>query len=287
MQAIKDPTPLHIDKNFEIPSVPIVLSKILQLVDDNRASARVLEELILHDASFSVRVLKLANSALYSFRSEVKTISHAITLLGLNLVKSLAIGVSIFETFTKGFRDEITFISRLWMHSFGVGLMAQEIWTKRSNRAEGEFALLCGLLHDLGKVIYFKKDVLGYSQLFAMENSGEDPDIRSLEVEYYGVDHAVLGAILAKQWNLPSELATVVRHHHDADAGGLPLVAAVSMADMLVKQAGIGYDGDHKITADLASLRHLLKMDGNEFDALSALAVGKRADVDEFFQLAS
>lgn len=287
MQAIKDPTPLHIDQDFEIPSVPIVLSKILQLVDDERASARVLEEMVLHDASLSVRVLKLANSALYSFRNEVKTISHAITLLGLNLVKSLAIGVSIFDSFTKGFRDEIPFVNRLWMHSFGVGLMAQEIWAKRSNRTEGEFALLCGLLHDLGKVIYFKKDVLGYSQLFAMESSGQDPDIRSLEVEYYGVDHAVLGAILAKQWNLPSELAMVVRHHHDANAGGLPLVAAVSMADMLVKLAGIGYDGDHKITADLASLQQLLKMDGNEFGALSAHAVEKRADVNEFFQLAS
>jgi putative nucleotidyltransferase with HDIG domain len=287
MQAIKDPTPLHVDSNFEIPSVPVVLPKILQLVDGNRASAQGLEELILHDASLAVRILKLANSALYSFRSEVKTISHAIALLGLNLVKSLAIGVSVFEFFTAGFRDEITFVSRLWMHSFGVGLMAQEIWAKRSNRAEGEFALLCGLLHDLGKVIYFKRDVLGYSQLFAMESSGGDPDILSLEIEYYGVDHAVLGALLAKQWNLPSELATVVRHHHDANAGGLPLVAAVSMADMLVKQAGIGYDGDHKITADRASLQHLLQMDDDEFDALSALAVEKRADVEEFFQLAS
>jgi putative nucleotidyltransferase with HDIG domain len=287
MQAVKDPTPLHIDKDLEIPSVPIVLSKILQLVDDNRASARVLEELILHDASLSVRVIKLANSALYSFRSEVKTVAHAITLLGLNMVKSLAIGVSVFESFTQGFRDEITFIRRLWMHSFGVGLMAQEIWAKRSNRAEGEFALLCGLLHDLGKVIYFKKDVLGYSQLFAMENSGQDPDIRSLEAEYYGVDHAVLGAILAKQWNLPSELTTVVRHHHDPDAGELPLVAAVSMADVLAKQAGIGYDGDHKITADLAVLQRLLKIDGNEYNALLAFAVKKRTDVDEFFQLAS
>jgi putative nucleotidyltransferase with HDIG domain len=287
MQAVKDATPLHIDKDLEIPSVPIVLSKILQLVDDNRASARVLEELILHDASLSVRVVKLANSALYSFRSEVKTVAHAIALLGLNMVKSLAIGVSVFESFTRGFRDEITFISRLWMHSFGVGLIAQEIWTKRSNRAEGEFALLCGLLHDVGKVIYFKKDVLGYSQLFAMENSGQDPDIRSLEVEYYGVDHAVLGAILAKQWNLPTELTTVVRHHHDPDAGELPLVAAVSMADMLAKQTGVGYDGDHKITADLAVLQRLLKIDGNEYNALLAFAAKKRTDVDEFFQLAS
>lgn len=270
-----------------MPSVPIVLSRILQLVDDNCASAQRLEELILHDPSLSVRILKLSNSAFYSFRSEVKTIAHAITLLGLNLVKSLAIGVSIFESFTKGLRDEAGHIYQLWMHSFGVGLMTQEIWTKRSSRTQGEFALLCGLLHDLGKVVYFKKDSVGYSRLFAMNKGPEDPDICGCEIQSYGVDHATLGAMLTKQWNLPPELATAVRHHHDPGVAGLPLVAAVSMADMLIKQTGIGYDGDYKITADLPCLRALLNMGEEEFDSLSVLAGAKRADVEEFFQLSS
>ena len=83
MPSLEDPRPFRIRRNFEIPSVPILLTKILQLVDDNRASARQLEELILHDPSFSARILKLANSALYSFRSAVKMISHAILLLTL------------------------------------------------------------------------------------------------------------------------------------------------------------------------------------------------------------
>jgi putative nucleotidyltransferase with HDIG domain len=285
MQAIKDSTQLRIDRNFEMPSVPVVLCKILQSVDDNRASARRLEELILHDLSLSIRILKLANSAFYSFRSEVKTISHAIALLGLNLVRSLAIGVSIFESFTKGLREEATYVSQLWMHSFAVGLIAQEVWVKRSNRAEGEFALLCGLLHDLGKVIYFKKDGVRYSQLFAMEKGDDDPGIRDLELKIYEVDHASLGALLAKQWNLPPDLATIIRLHHDDDAGGIPLVAAVSLADMLVKQAGIGYDGDHKSAANLPGLQELLKMDQGELDALKLLTERKRADVEEFFKL--
>jgi putative nucleotidyltransferase with HDIG domain len=283
MQATKETAPFRLDRNFEMPSVPIVLTKILRLVDDDQASARQLEELILHDPSLAVRILKLANSAFYSFRSEVKTISRAITLLGLNLVRSLAIGISIFESFTKGFRKEATYISQLWMHSFGVGLMAQEIWAKRSNRADGEFALLCGLLHDLGKIVYFKKDAAGYAAIFAREKSAEDPDITFYEMEAYGVDHATLGALLAKQWSLPPELELVLRHHHDVGVAGIPLVAAVSMADMMVKQAGVGYDGDRKITADLADLQHLLGMEQGEFDKLPALAASKRADVVEFF----
>jgi putative nucleotidyltransferase with HDIG domain len=285
MQAIKDSTRVRIDGNFEMPVVPVVLFKILQSVDDNSASARRLEDLILHDLSLSVRILKLANSAFYSFRSEVKTISHAIALLGLNLVRSLAIGVSIFESFTKELREEEAYVSQLWMHSFAVGLIAQEIWGKRSSPAEAEFALLCGLLHDVGKVIYFQKDGVRYSRLFAMGTGDDDPGIRTRELKVYEVDHACLGALLAKQCNLPSDLATIIRLHHDNDAGGIPLVAAVSLGDMIVKQAGIGYDGDRKITADLRGLQELLKMGQGESDALRFLAESKRADVEEFFQL--
>jgi len=279
--------PLRLDRNLEMPSVPVVLSKILQLVDEDRASARRLEELIQHDPSLSIRILKLSNSAFYSFRSEVKTISHAITLLGLNLVRSLAIGVSIFESFTKGLRNQAGLINQLWMHSFGVGVISQEIWNRRSTRTQGEFALLCGLLHDMGKIVYFKKDAAAYSRLFLLEKGPDDPDISGCEMRNYEVDHATLGALLIRQWRLPEELATVVQHHHDPSAGGLPLVAVVSMADMLAKQVGIGYDGDRKLVADLARLLDLLKMDQAEFDSLSAFADNQRAGVEEFFKLVS
>jgi HD-like signal output (HDOD) protein len=138
-------TKIKIDKDFEMPSIPAVLTKILGLIDGNQATARQLEEIILHDPSLSARILSLANSAFYAFRSEVKTISHAIALLGLNLVKSLAIGVSIFESFTVGLKKEASLINQLWMHSFGVGALAQEIWRPRTDRVEAEFAFLCGL----------------------------------------------------------------------------------------------------------------------------------------------
>jgi putative nucleotidyltransferase with HDIG domain len=272
-------------RHFEIPSVPIVLSKILQLVDDDLASARRLEELILHDPSLSVRLLKLSNSAFYSFRSEVKTISHAITLLGLNLVRSLAIGVSIFESFTKGLRGEAALINQLWMHSFAVGLISQEIWSRRNGRIQGEFALLCGLLHDLGKVVYFRKDRLRYSQLFGQEKAPEDLSISDYEIENYGLDHASLGAMLTREWHLPADLSTAVRRHHDPGGAGLPLVAAVAMADTVIKQVRIGYDGDSKLTADMPRLQMLLSMGQQELSDLVALAENKRVDVEEFFKL--
>jgi HD-like signal output (HDOD) protein len=285
MQALNEVGPLRLDRNLEMPSVPVVLAKILQLVDEDRATARRLEELILHDPSLSVRILKLSNSAFYSFRSEVKTISHAIALLGLNLVRSLAIGVSIFEAFTQGLREQANLINQLWMHSVGVALVSQDIWNRRSTRTQGEFALLCGLLHDLGKVVYFKKDASRYSRLFTLAKGPDDPDICVSEVQDYGMDHATLGSLLTSHWHLPQELSTTVLNHHAPDAAGLPLVAAVSLADMVVKQAGIGSDGESAVTADMSRLQGLLKMDPDELQAVSMLAAAKRAYVEGFFHL--
>jgi HD-like signal output (HDOD) protein len=276
-------TSIKIEKDFEMPSTPVVLTKILGLIDGNEATARQLEEIILHDPSLSARILSLANSAFYAFRSEVRTISHATALLGLNLVKSLAIGVSIFESFTKGLRKESSNINQLWMHSFGVGALAQEIWRPRTNQAEAEFAFLCGLLHDMGKVVCFKNDTKRYSQIFSSDKKDEDRDICSYELDCYGDTHATFGSILAKQWQLPDELATVVRHHHDPFSSALPLACAVALADTLAKQAGIGYDGDCKISLEIKELMKSLKMDSEEYEMLTVFAESKHNEAKDFF----
>jgi HD-like signal output (HDOD) protein len=277
---------IKIDKDFEMPSIPVVLTKILGVIDGNQATARQLEEIILHDPSLSARILSLANSAFYAFRSEVKTISHAIALLGLNLVKSLAIGVSIFESFTVGLKKEASHINQLWMHSFGVGALAQEIWRPRTNRVESEFAFLCGLLHDMGKVVCFRNDTRRYSEIFSAEKQEEDRDICSYELERYGTTHATFGSILAGRWQLPEDLATVVHHHHDPFSSKLSLVGAVALADILAKQAGIGFDGDQKIGVKIEDLMHLLDMAPEEYEMLTVSAQSRIDEAKEFFSSA-
>jgi HD-like signal output (HDOD) protein len=284
MHATSESTPIRFDKNFEMPSIPVVLTKIIQVLDDNSSSARDLEELILHDPSLSARILKLANSAFYSFRSEVKTISHAIPLLGMNLVKSLAIGVNIFESFIKGMKSEAALIHKLWMHSFTTGMLAQEVWMSRSNRKDAEFAFLCGLLHDLGKVVFFKKDAARYSEMFSRAKAADDPDLCTLVFEAFGADPAVVGAMLATHWPLPAELADVIQKHHDRTIAGPSIATAVSLADMVAKQANIGYDGDGRVDR-VPALMEALGMPGEEYDRLVQLANDRRSDIEEFFKL--
>jgi HD-like signal output (HDOD) protein len=287
METVTGAQTIRVHKGLDMPSVPMVLMKILRLVDDNRASARRLEELILHDPSLSARILKLANSAFYSFRCEVKTISHAIALLGLNLVKSLAIGVSIFESFTKGLREEGHNITELWMHSFGVGLLSQEVQARRAGRSDAEFSFLCGLLHDLGEIVLFKENPRQYSQVFALGKCEPGVDICVRENERFGVTHATMGSMLAKHWGLPPELATVARYHHDPLSVRNPLVCAVALGDSLAKLAGIGYDGDNNLHPDLGQIREEVQLGAEEWESLSRLAQDKKKEVEEFFLASS
>jgi HD-like signal output (HDOD) protein len=288
MYTSQNPAPFIMDKSLEIPSIPLVLIRIIQTLDDNASSAKELEKLILHDPALSARILRLANSAFYSFRSRVKTISHAIALLGINLVTSLAIGINIFDSFTKGAKSEAALISKLWTHSCGVGVLVREIWMRRSrNEKEGEFAFLCGLLHDLGKVVLFKTYPAHYSSIFALKKSENDPPISVYENESYGMDHAAIGEMLARQWGFPLELAGVIRKHHDPPEQEVPMVGAVMLADLLAKGLGIGYDGDDGLYEGLDALQPKLNISEAEYKHLTEFASRERENIEGFFRISS
>jgi putative nucleotidyltransferase with HDIG domain len=288
MCASRYPAPFSMNKSLEIPSVPLVLIRIIQTLDADSSSASELESLILHDPALSARILRLANSAFYCFRAQVKTISHAITLLGMNLVSSIAIGINIFDTFTKGAKTEAALINKLWTHSYGVGMLAREIWIRSGHKEkEGEFAFLCGLLHDLGKVILFKTYPKHYGSIFAIPKSETDPAISAYEAENYAMDHAEIGEMLAKQWGFPPELANVIRRHHDPLALEIPIVRAVMQADFLAKGLGIGYDGDDAKYEDIAMIRPKPGISDAEYEHLTAFAARERGHIEDFFEISS
>jgi putative nucleotidyltransferase with HDIG domain len=286
MSATNCPKPFAINSTFEIPSIPLVLIKIIRTLDADTSSAKELEQLILHDPALAARILRLANSAFYSFHTRVKTISHAIALLGMNLVTSLAIGINIFDSFTKGMKSEAALISQLWTHSVGVGVLVKEIWMRRGRREkDGEFAFLCGLLHDLGKVVLFKTYPGHYGSIFAIEKKETEPAISHYEEENYGVDHAIVGEILAKQWGFPPELVSVIRRHHDPLASEIQMISAVMQADQLAKELKIGYDGDDGLSQKNSDLQAKLEISEAESEHLIAFAAGERNNIEGFFKI--
>src|SRR5512139_4063488 len=98
----------------DVPTIPVLLLRILRVVDGERASAKDLVELMQRDQALAGRVLGLANSGFFACSREVARLSLAVMLLGVSTVKNLALGIKIWETMAS--RGGVA-IASLWAHS--------------------------------------------------------------------------------------------------------------------------------------------------------------------------
>jgi HD-like signal output (HDOD) protein len=126
-----------------------------------------------------------------------------------------------------------------------------------------------------------------YSSIFAITKSETDPSISLYEVENYGVDHAAIGEMLAKQWGFPPELASVIRRHHDPLALDTPMVRAVMIADLVAKELKIGYDGDNGLNEEFSRLHSKLQISEDEHKHLTEFADRERENIEGFFKTSS
>jgi len=144
----------------ELPTLPAIAVRILELTGSDDASIKDIVDLITTDQSLTTRILQLVNSAESGVRGEVNSVQRAIVLLGFEAVRSAVLAVGIFQTFGNTPGRKASHFSReeFWKHSIAVACCAELLAIER-NKAKGKegridpsLAFVCGLLHDLGKV---------------------------------------------------------------------------------------------------------------------------------------
>ena len=219
-----------------LPTLPGIITKLNALSVNDKSSVQEMAHLVSSDQVLSARILKLANSPSYGFY-RVSTISNAMILLGVNVVKSLALSSSIFEIMEKNSVG-------LWEHSLGAGVAANII-SRRLKLPECEEISTAALLHDIGKVIIRLNFGDDYRQLLALTEENEI-SMREAEWKLLGMDHAEVGAWLAKSWFLPDKLIEPIACHHDVAAAASQRIkaAVVHLANILIKASGFGFSGD-------------------------------------------
>lgn len=219
-----------------LPTIPAIIGKLNAMSVSDKASIQEMARMVSSDQVLSARVLRLANSPSYGFY-RVSTISNAMILLGVDVVKSLALSSSIFEIMEKS-------VLGLWEHSLGAGVAANII-AKRLRLPDCEEIATAALLHDIGKVIMKIKFPEEYQQLQgSLKDDGKY--FQEAELELFGIDHAEVGGWLAKYWFLPDKLIEPIACHHDVEKAGSHQVKAsvVHLADILIKGSGFGFSGD-------------------------------------------
>ena len=228
---------------INLPTLPTVVSKMIELVDNPKTSAASLARLISADQALTARILKLANSAYYGFPREISTVNMAIVVIGFNTVKEMGLSLSVFEVFKDSGRDKSFDTAQFWQHSIGCGSAARLIARRFKYQFIGE-AFVAGLLHDIGKVIlnqYMHEEFTAI--LTDVAENGALLD--EAEIATVGATHSQIGGWLAEKWNLPRIIVDSIKHHHDpweakVDAA---LVAIVSVANYLCHISTIGNSG--------------------------------------------
>jgi len=207
-----------------LPTIPPVLTGIIALIDDDRAGAKKLVELIERDQALTARLLRLANSAFFGQARKVATIPRAVLLLGFSTVRNLALGVKVWDTLgTSVSRREL---EQLWTHAVEVAAAAR-VLARQQRQVSPDEAFTTGLLHDVGQLVL----ALRLKDLYwdTLHRATSTEHLTGLEQSTLGVDHAEVGSWLLEAWNLPALMVEAVRRHHDPEARtGLAGVIAVA-----------------------------------------------------------
>ncbi|MDG5815868.1 HDOD domain-containing protein [Chitinispirillales bacterium ANBcel5] len=225
-----------------LPTLPTVISKMLEMIDNPRTSATTLARLISTDQSLTAKILKLANSAYYGFSREISTVNMAIVVLGFNTVKEMGLWLSVFDVFKRASNSSGDFdAASFWEHSVACGVAARMIARTNQSRFAAE-AFVAGLLHDIGKIIlnqYFNAE---FNQVL---NRAEQCSFEEAEKEVIGTTHGRIGAWLTEKWNLPSIISQTILHHHTPWNAGADkhFVAMVTLGDLICHLTSIGNSG--------------------------------------------
>ena len=236
-----------VGKIEDLPTLPRTVLKITELVNNPKSSARDLSRIITDDQVLTARLLKLVNSSFYGFPQRISTVTGAIVLLGFDAIRNLLLTTSVFGVFSNHSKPAKFNQEKFWDHSLGCAVGAKVIGNFiRHDKIEELF--VCGLLHDIGKIVEMMFLPQEFSKMAALVKK-KNTLLREAELSVLGYTHAEIGKLLGERWNLPPKLIGVIGHHHDpAAAGPFTLEAAIiHLADILCRSLSIGSGGDEKM----------------------------------------
>ncbi len=194
-----------------LPAAPEIVTKIVGLADAN-ADVREMVTLLERDPALTGRVLRMANCAFFGQSRSVTTVSRALVVLGLPVVRSLALSMAVWDTMRGGAgRGDL---ERLWGHCVLVGVTARRL-AKETRRWDQDEAFSAGLLHDTGRLLLGSRFEPSY--WLAFRDAPADRPVEQIEREQFGIDHAVAAGWLFEAWNLPAAIVRTARLHHDPD----------------------------------------------------------------------
>jgi putative nucleotidyltransferase with HDIG domain len=259
-----------------LPTIPAVMGKIRALSNNGNATVNDLVQLIGHDPALAQQIIRAANSRALGHPGQIRDIRQAILFLGLERIKTMALGLEVMETLPAHPSFDL---NNLWIHCCDVALIGA-VLSEYVSITSADECFLAALLHDMGRVIFYKMDDRQFNRIVTTE------DMLEQEQDIFGCNHGEAGAWFAEKSGLPSEIVAAARYHHHPSLAEefKDLVSIVSMAEALsrtfdprIEDDGIWMDEHDAILLELG-------IDNLELSTVSAKLALARKGVDDFFR---
>ena len=198
------------------------------------------------DASFAATLLRIANSAASASRYPITDLPAAVTRLGTRMVGMLAVAAPTLRLLAAENDDLVAVRREIHRHSIRVGVVAREL---APPSIYAETALAAGLVHNVGLGVISLYGKVGLKR--TIELATPERPFAEVEPHVFGFTHAELGQLLARAWKYPDALVVAIGEH-DREMPSTPLAALVAVADLLVRESGVGIEPPCEIGVRLA-----------------------------------
>jgi len=214
--------------------LPPIAARLMRIVSSEEASFQSMSALVRADSAFSAEVLRIANSPLMGCRNRIDSIRHALTMLGLEKLKSLVMAVALRDFLSSAL--QVPALGRCWRHSLACACICEELaGTKGINK---DTAYTAGLLHDIGRLALLASYPAEYARMLDVSDE-YGYDLLGCEQDLFDIDHCQAGEWLVQEWHFPEDFAVVARRHHQAwDGGPLDMLGLVHFACRIADATG-------------------------------------------------
>lgn len=232
---------------IKLPEAPALVIELNAVMADPHASASDVARIVRRSPSLTALILKIVNSAAIGLPTKVDSIPRAVSLLGTREISSLAIGISVMQSFSD-IPASLIDMTAFLMHSLSCATITR-IMAALANIRNTEQLFISGLLHDIGKLILFKYFPEHAQQLLEIQKSeASGRSLLDIEKKVLGITHARTAKLLLKKWNFPESLQDNIVCHHRPSSAHTPAEAAIiQMGDIIAHGTGFGSSGERII----------------------------------------
>ena len=234
----------RVERITELPAMPSLAQKIIQLNANPYAHAEDLAKLVEKDPSLTAQIVRYAQSPFYGYQGQVASVRQAISrVLGYDMVMNISLGVAAVRPFKVPAEGPLG-LNAFWRDATHSAALTQALCNAmpRAQRPRPGTAYLAGLLHNFGFLLLGHLFPEEFAELHQAVIDEPTASVVELEQRVIGATHMEMAAWLMEAWNMPQEIQVVQQQHHNLDYVGshANYVHLVALADRLLKGLDMG-----------------------------------------------